>query len=213
MSILGPVTVWLVDVASLDEGVLLALQQCLGESEMRRFRRFVRRERQRQFLVGRVLLRQVVGRLLGVAPQTIQLSERPGQAPLLALADATLSVPFFSISHSGRWVACAVSADTPLGLDIEVINPARDLCALARQAFGAAAAAALAELPDATRPARFYQLWSQHEARYKLGECAAPVCISLQHPELSVVLCSASALAPAPQLRPASLAPQVWGQV
>lgn len=197
--------IWLVDGRDLSDADLAGFRALLDAGEALRHQRFVRPERQRQFLIGRVLLRQAVGRLMGVAPHTVRLGERVGQAPLLTLDDATLALPFFSISHSGRWVACAVSADTALGLDIEVIDAARDLVALAGHAFGAASAAALAALPDAARAARFYRLWSEHEARYKLGECAAPVCVSLAHPELSVVLCSALALACPPPLRPTTL--------
>ncbi len=143
MGAAGSAVIWLVDAGRLGEAL--------------RHGRFLRRERQRQFLVGRLLLRQADGQLLGVAPHTLRLGERPGRAPHLALADATLAVPFFSLSHSGPWVACAVSADTALGLDIEMLDSARDLLALAEQAFGAASAAALAALPDLARVPHFYQ--------------------------------------------------------
>jgi 4'-phosphopantetheinyl transferase len=113
---------------------------------------------------------------------------------LLALADGA-PAPFFSLSHSGRWVACALSADTPLGLDIEMLDSGRDVLALAAQAFGAGAASRLAALPPAARSGAFYRLWSEREALYKLGDCPAPACVSLAHADLSIVLCSAQPLA------------------
>ncbi|MEC5163280.1 MULTISPECIES: 4'-phosphopantetheinyl transferase family protein [unclassified Janthinobacterium] len=194
-------SVWLLRHGDLGEAELAACRAALSAGEALRERRFVRPERRSQFLAGRALLRQAIGQLVGVPAATVLLSERRGQAPLAALAGASLPVPFFSLSHSGPWVACAVSADTALGLDIEVLDPAREVLALARQAFDAAAVAALAQLPEVERAARFYQLWSEREARYKLGACAAPVCVSLPHAELSVVLCSARALAGTPPLR------------
>ena len=198
--------IWLADAAGSTDKELASYHARLSVSEALRYRRFVRPRRQRQFLAGRMLLRQAAGALLGVPAGMLSLIERPGQAPALLLADASLAVPFFSLSHSGGWVACAVSADTPLGLDIEVLNPARDLLSLAGQAFDAGEIAWLSQLPGDERVAAFYRLWSGKEARYKLGQCAAPSCISLPHESLSIVLCSALPLSAAPALVLATLA-------
>jgi 4'-phosphopantetheinyl transferase len=80
--------------------------------------------------------------------------------------------PGFSIAHSGRWVACAVSAQTALGLDIEMKDGARDLNALAAQAFDSVEMSQwerLQGLPGDQRVEGFYRLWSEKEARFKLG--------------------------------------------
>lgn len=198
--------IWLADAAGPADEALASYHARLSISEALRYRRLVRPRRQRQFLTGHMLLRHAAGALLGVPAGMVSLVERPGQAPGLVLDDAVLAVPFFSLSHSGDWVACAVSADTPLGLDIEVLNPARDLPSLAGHAFDAGACAGLAQLADGERVAAFYHLWSEKEARYKLGQCAAPSCISLPHESLSIVLCSALPLSAAPLLELAMLA-------
>ncbi|UUZ53991.1 4'-phosphopantetheinyl transferase superfamily protein [Massilia sp. H-1] len=96
-------------------------------------------------------------------------------------------------------MAVAVCADSALGLDIESIAPERDVLAIAEHAFDSARTAALAALPAAERPRAFYRMWSEHEARIKLGQEAA-CCIDLFHEEVSVVLCAAALLAP-PVLR------------
>ncbi|MET3132916.1 4'-phosphopantetheinyl transferase [Oxalobacteraceae bacterium GrIS 1.11] len=194
------VRVCLVDATRVREADLLALLARLGAAETARYRRFVRPQRQRQFLLGRILLRQAMGQLLGLPSEAFGLTERPGQAPLLTLADTAIPMPFFSLSHSGDWVACALGADCALGLDIEVLDPARDLLALARQAFGVDDAERLAALPGDSRLLAFYGLWSEQEARYKLGPCAAPACVKLAHPALSIVVCSARPLASPPSL-------------
>lgn len=163
----------------------------LTAAEVERYRRFVRPERQRQFLIGRLLLRHALGNLLGVHPQAISLTERPGLAPLLNWESSPHG---FSLSHSGPWIACAVSAQTALGLDIEMMDSQRDLVALGEQVFDAAEAAAISALADDVRAAAFYELWSRKEASYKLASTSTTGMeenwFVLAHPDISIVLCS-----------------------
>jgi 4'-phosphopantetheinyl transferase len=192
---------WMVDADSVTEDMLLRCRGWLSAGEAARHERFVRARRQRQFVVGRGLLRTALGGLLGVAPQDVHLEEQDGKAPRLAGAGAQDGLPGFSITHSGRWVACAVSADSALGVDIEMKTPGRDFAALAQQAFDAAALARwdkMGALPETQRVDGFYRLWSEGEARFKLGSTGAGHCVALPHPELAVVLCSAVPLAPPP---------------
>ncbi|MRW87565.1 4'-phosphopantetheinyl transferase superfamily protein [Pseudoduganella sp. FT26W] len=195
--------VWMVDANAVMEAGLQRWRGWLSADEMARHQRFVRAQRQRQFIVGRVLLRMALGRLLGVAPQEIRLEERVGNAPRLIAPAVKGATPGFSISHSGRWVACAVSAQTALGLDIEMMDPARDLHALAAQAFDSVEMAQwerLQGLPDGQRVAGFYRLWSEKEARFKLAVAGGGHCIALPHAELSMVLCSEQPLDRAPPI-------------
>src|SRR5471032_633939 len=191
---------WMADVDGVADGDLLRLREWLSASEEARCRRFVRAQRQRQFIAGRVLLRMALGSLLGVAPRDIELEDRPGTAPLLMAPVPRGPLPGFSIAHSGRWVACAVSAQTALGLDIEVRDAQRDLAALAAQAFDADELAQWAALDEAQRVAGFYSLWSGKEARFKLGGTAQAHRLDLSHEALSVVLCSALPLKAPPRI-------------
>ncbi|WP_215410290.1 4-phosphopantetheinyl transferase [Janthinobacterium sp. JC611] len=192
----GGASIWLADLRTIDVAQLRACESWLGAAEMARHARFVRPLRQRQFLLGRVLLRVAMGLLLDVSPAAIVLEERAGQVPLLL---SPAEGAHFSISHSGHWVACALSITTRLGLDIELRDPGRDVLALARQAFGAAVADELQGLPEDARLALFYRRWSEAEARYKLG-VEAGSCMAVAHAELSIVLCSADRLARPPVL-------------
>lgn len=193
----------MVDTRAASDAGLDAWLPWLGEGELARYRRFVRRERRDQFVAGRVLLRQMLGQLLGRDPRSFAFEERAGQAPLLR---AAAGVAGLSISHSGPWVACAVSAHTRVGLDIEQLDPGRDIAALAAQAFDPQQQAWLAARPAHTRVRDFYRMWSEHEARIKLGAPAAQ-CTTLAHEAVSVVLCSAQALSAAPALEIGPLPP------
>lgn len=181
---------------------LLPYLTWLGPGEIERYQRFIRPQRQRQFLLGRILLRSLLGQTLNVSPPDIPLSERPGSAPLLHGAEAK---PHFSLSHSGDWVACALSEQTPVGLDIEVLNPQRDLLALSEQALDEDETALIWGLQGEARVKMFYACWSRKEALYKLTSADASAsgqhCVNLSHPDISIVLCSASALVSVPTLK------------
>lgn len=183
----GSAALLLFDARTVHEALPPASLEQLSASEAARYRHFLRPARQRQFLLGRALARQALARLCGVAPHQVVLEEVPGQAPRVV---APYPVPGLSISHSGAWIACAVSADAALGLDIEMIDPGRDIDALALHAFDAALNRRLAAQPRPARVHDFYQLWSRQEALVKLGR-AGGHWQSLEHPELAVVLCSA----------------------
>jgi 4'-phosphopantetheinyl transferase len=188
---------WLADAATLSDSALAGYAGWLGEGERQRAARFVRPARRRQFIAGRALLRLALARTLGMEPDTTHLPERPAAAPLLALAGHEHIG--FSISHTACWVACAVSTAGRVGVDIELIDPARDIDALAGQAFDAQQRAALAARPPASRVRDFYTLWSTAEARFKLGVEPAST-FEFSHPELSVVLCCERAPTTRPSL-------------
>jgi 4'-phosphopantetheinyl transferase len=192
---------WLSDGAALDDDALAGHLDWLSAGELERHGAFTRLLRRRQFLVGRVMLRQAIGALLGVPARQVTLSEQPGAAPRLAWPER-VDVGY-SISHSGKWVACAVSLEAALGLDIEIMDPARDLEALAVQAFDPEEAAWLRARPEAARTEDFYALWCGKEARFKLPPAAAEgksgaECVHLVQGELAVALCSSRPLAQPP---------------
>lgn len=184
----GSAALFLTDSRLIGEQVQPALALQLSASERARYERFIRPARQRQFLLGRMLARRAVADLLGVPASMVVIEEVTGQAPRVS---APAAVPGLSISHSGPWVACAVSADMALGLDIEQIDAGRDIVALAEHAFSAEQNAWLAARGEARRLHDFYDLWSRQEAQIKLGP-APGNCVSVPHSELSIVLCGAA---------------------
>lgn len=208
--------IWLTDGSRFTDDDLAAFAGRLGPSEADRYRRFARAERRRQFLVGRLLLRFAIGKQMALPPSAIAVVEQPGGAPQVILPDCGTVQPGFSLSHSGKWVACAVSRNARLGLDIETLDPRRDLIGISRSAFHPAETAWLEKLAVDERLAAFYRLWSAHEALLKLLSNTGiaehiPELIDSEnqavsrgngwhsyvffHPALSCVLCSTQMLA------------------
>ena len=192
------------DAHAVEGADLARLREWLSAGEQARCQRFVRAERLRQFVIGRVLVRIALGRVLGVPARSVMLAEQVAGAPVFTAPVVPGAAPGFSISHSGRWVACAVSADTALGLDIEVLDDGRDLAALAQQAFDVDEVQQWQALPAARRVDGFYRMWSEKEARFKLGRDGHSIAIA--HDELSVVVCSAVPLGVAPVIELVTLA-------
>lgn len=192
-------TIWLANLDGLPGTFVPEWAATLSDGERQRYRAFIRESRQRQFVAGRMMLRRAVSMVAGVPADSIAVEEQLGKPPVLTLGNGKRA-PYFSISHSGQWVACAVSLDSPLGLDVEVPDPERDIAALAAQAFGPAEARRLMELPASAQLAEFYDLWCRAEARYKLGQ-DAQCCHGVGHAEVAIALCGARVLSEPPSLR------------
>jgi 4'-phosphopantetheinyl transferase len=156
------------DTNGVTEDDLAFFKRQLGGSETDRLLSFVRPERRRQFLLGRILLRFAVSHLTGLPVDAIGVVERPDNAPRLVFPDAQHLKPNFSLSHSRNWVACVVSCAVTLGLDIEVNDPARDIDEMSEIVFHPNARLRLSALSRAERVASFYDLWCEKEALHKL---------------------------------------------
>ncbi|KAF3998844.1 4'-phosphopantetheinyl transferase family protein [Glaciimonas immobilis] len=164
--------IWLVDGSGWSNQMLSPWLACLTVEEQLRYTRFIRPLRQREFLIGRVLLRFAIARLGSVAFSDVSIATAETGAPVAIVPrwPATKGDrPHISLSHSRGWVACAVSADTTIGLDIELPDPDRDFPALAAVAFGVSESKWLSRQPEAVRTAEFYKLWCAKEALFKLS--------------------------------------------
>jgi 4'-phosphopantetheinyl transferase len=157
----------LLDGGRVTEDEIAFFTRRLGSSESRRLASFLRPERQRQFLLGRMLLRVAVSDLTGLALDAIGVVERPGNAPALVLPDAREFQPNFSLSHSRNWMACVISRATALGLDIEVNDAARDIYDIGEMVFHPSELRWISSQPDAKRLSAFYDLWCEREALHK----------------------------------------------
>lgn len=192
-------TIWLANLDKLPMELVSDWVGSLSAGEQQRYRAFIRAERQRQFVAGRMLLRHAVGVEAGASGTAVRVEEQLGKPPVLTV-DGARRAPFFSIAHSGSWLACAVSAGSAVGLDIEVPDPARDIAAAAAQAFGVTEAHRLMAQPEEARLAEFYALWCRAEASFKLGQTAA-ACYAIAHDDVAIAACTAHPLAGAPMLR------------
>lgn len=186
------IRIYLVQLEHLAAADLLQFEADLTSDERTRFRRFRRSSRAHQFLVGRRLLRTVLGSYLRLEPRSVPLKERPGDSPLLLDSfdqRESNKQTSFSLSHSGTWVACAICEDAKLGLDIEVFDSSRDVKALARHAFSADVATQIEALPIPDCTDLFYQCWTALEAGIKLNDKVTQ-SLYFRHADLAITICS-----------------------
>lgn len=126
--------------------------------------------RQAQFRAGRLLMRKLLARVHGGDPYA--------DWPLTAAVDAAptflgeafaqrRSAPWhMSISHAGRYVACAV-ANTRIGLDVEQPSRRRDLLGVAEMICTDEEFSHLSSLEPVARGQYFLALWTLKEAALK----------------------------------------------
>ena len=108
--------------------------------------------------------RGVLSRYANVAPADWRFSRGEHGKP--GLLDSPLPLDF-NLSHSGDWLACAVTAGTAVGLDIEYCDPSRDVLKLARRFFQTREVAGLQACGEERQTARFYDYWTLKEACIK----------------------------------------------
>ncbi|CAA0126201.1 4'-phosphopantetheinyl transferase Sfp [Halioglobus japonicus] len=108
--------------------------------------------------------RRVLSRYAEVAPEDWQFGVGKQGKPYLLDAPCALD---FNVSHSGEWLVCAVTAGTPVGVDVEEAKSTRDVMTLAQRFFREEEVAALAACRAAEQCDRFYDLWTLKEAAVK----------------------------------------------
>ncbi|NNC99219.1 MAG: 4'-phosphopantetheinyl transferase superfamily protein [Gammaproteobacteria bacterium] len=134
--------------------------------------------RQRQFVVGRILLVEMLQHFHGLSADDWRLEERQGSPPKLTLAGTTYQaagVPKFSISHSGDIVTVAICKAADLspchvGVDIEAIIQ-RDNTDTANYFCSPPELQELATLSDLRSQLEYMtRVWTRKEAFFKAYE-------------------------------------------
>ena len=106
----------------------------------------------------------LLGRALGRKVDYAALPRTPYGKPYLE------GGPHFSLSHSGRFAALAVSDQTPVGLDLQQVTdlPWEKLLRIAKQQFAKDLAKHLERVGEPEGRLLFFRLWSMYEAYGKL---------------------------------------------
>ena len=136
--------------------------ELLNQEEQVRAARFHFERDRSMFVCCRAQLRRILAEHTGCAPAAIQLQAGPRGKP--ALVGGKIE---FNVSHAGHWFACAVSEQTPLGVDIEEEHPLRDMVAVAEHFFAPAEVMQLFATDEKDRTRSFFECWTRKEAVIK----------------------------------------------
>lgn len=143
----------------LHEADAFADDRLLDDADGQRAGRFRRDVDRRNFVLGRTMVHHLV-RAEG-APAPCVLSRGHNGKPCLPGCAA------FNLSHSGRWVACAVSRSEPVGIDVEVFDRLQDYRELLAGIAHPAERHCMAQAPPESRFTLFKRCWARKEAILK----------------------------------------------
>jgi len=131
------------------------LTHLLDPAERERAARFRQPRHSHRFTAARGALRLILGALTGQAPGALRFHYSETGKPSLT------GGPHFNLSHSGGLAVCAVSAQGPLGVDIEHIRANTDQERIAARYF------APDECAQAVGAGHFFRVWTLREAILK----------------------------------------------
>lgn len=148
------------------------LAQTLTPDERLRVERFhFERDRQR-FIVGRGILRMILGQYLGLEPGRLQFCYGPHGKPALAgTFTGQTGRLCFNLAHSQNLALYAVTCEREIGVDIEYIRAISEADQITARFFSAQESAVWLSLPPDQRQAAFFNCWTRKEAYIKaLGD-------------------------------------------
>lgn len=172
----GPVTrLTLESVEAIHSGLSGLGLDWFSQAERTRLSTITAPRRRSQFIAGRWLARRCLAAQAGGHWQDYALSAPDDGAPQL-LAAPVPGVWYFSLSHSGDWLACAISPQ-PVGVDVECSDRERDFQALNEWMHEPLA---LQDAPGNPweQQAWFYAQWTLKEAWLKQVTAANPAPMS-----------------------------------
>jgi len=140
------------------------LKQCLSADERDRMERFRFERDRRRYLVGRGLLRSLLGRYLDVVPQDLRFETAAAGKPHLASGQGQLQ---FNLAHSGEYVLIAIADGRAVGIDVEEVRDDFDVGEIAAHFFSPHEQRALEALTGRARIEAFFECWTRKEAYVK----------------------------------------------
>ncbi len=122
----GHVHIWIASTGKSDRKQIIenahSLLNLVERERLQSIRSSTARDR---FLIGRGMLHNVLAQYMGTTPGSVRLSAIPGEKPrIVGVNSANID---FNLSHCGDTIACAITRDAQLGID--VISPNRNAAA------------------------------------------------------------------------------------
>jgi 4'-phosphopantetheinyl transferase len=117
-------------------------------------------------VIGRAMVRIIVGKLLGIRPNELPLQRDAYGKPIVPHQINTRDVRF-NISHSGAFILVALSTGRSVGIDVERISEDFEFEAIAARFFSERERAYLAGMPQPERLNEFFRYWCRKEAYVK----------------------------------------------
>ncbi len=158
------VHIWRTDLEQVSESLLEPFRALMNREELERNHRFIRWQGQLTHAVTRALVRTVLSNYADVDSRDWQFIAGEHGKPELLNPPLPLR---FNVSHSARYIVCAVTLKQDIGIDIEHTARNNDVRSIADRYFSAEEVSALFQLPDEVQVDRFFDYWTLKEAYMK----------------------------------------------
>ena len=155
---------WLAHPPALGDAALARCHALLDDRERARLAGFQLAHLKREATVSRALVRLVVGRASGRAPETLRY--RLGEHGRPSLDPTEKRLDFNSANDPGL-VACALANGARVGIDVELRSRGEGILEAAETVFSVEERTMLAALPLDARRDRAVTLWTSKEALVK----------------------------------------------
>jgi len=151
----------------------MELERALSPDERVRADDFALDKPRHAFTASRAALRTLLGRYLGLSPNTVPIAIDPHGKLRLAAGDLC-----FNLAHSAELTLIAVTRGCEVGVDLERVRPVRHAYEIAARNFHPSEQAAIRTADATELPAAFMRIWTRKEAvlkavgsglRYPLG--------------------------------------------
>jgi 4'-phosphopantetheinyl transferase len=143
-----------------------ALLEGLSQDERVRHARFRFESDRDIYLVAHVLVRRMLARVAGVAPESFAFVAGEHGRPEIS-APAGANALRFNLSHTHGLVACAVTRAADIGVDVEYVERKVEVMNVATHVFSVVEVEALEALSGEAQRERFFELWTLKEAYIK----------------------------------------------
>lgn len=160
----GDVHLWRVEL-DVDRSRVEVLEAVLSTDERERAGRML--VNGHRFVVARGLLRQTLGRYLGLPPRGLSFAYGPRGKPSL-VPELGRSRLEFSVSHTGSVALMAFAVERDLGVDVERVRQGDDWHGAAEVVLSDEERASIGREPPERRAIAFVRLWARREAYVKL---------------------------------------------
>lgn len=142
------------------------LTSVLDDCDRARASRFVFERDRDRFVAGRGMLRLLLGRYVGVAPERVVFDIAFAGKPFVR--NETEGSPVqFNLSHSDRWALLGVTRAGAIGVDIEAHRELPEADQIVRERFAPAEMRQLLSLPASQRTRGLFACWTRKEAYVK----------------------------------------------
>jgi 4'-phosphopantetheinyl transferase len=158
--------VWRASLA-IDPAALQRLENSLAEDERARAGRFIFERDRNAFVAARGILRDLLGRYIPCAPETIEFAYGPRGKPAMADSHQPRQRLSFNLSHAHGLALIGVGREREIGVDVELIRPEFAGEEIAKRYFSPQEIDELGRLPAELRAEGFFLCWTRKEAYIK----------------------------------------------